>query len=102
MPQKIDISLWQNRVSRAIDLQSKQKNERLDINRMYQGKFLSGNRFDDNRKSELNFLYEYVRIVTGVSYAKNPHIFCRAYHTNYVPFAETMEKVLNYYMTEFL
>lgn len=100
MATKIPVRIWHQRVQRALDLQEKHSKERLEISRLYRGVFL-GNPFDKtSRKSELNFLFEYVRLVKGATYARNPHIFVRAPHSDFVAFAETMEQVLNYYVTE--
>lgn len=100
MPTKIDIKMWQQRIQRAEDLQAEKHQERKQIIKLYTGTFFGNPISQVSELSEVNFVYEYLKILIGSIYARNPHIFVRARSNRYVPFAETMEIAINYYWRE--
>lgn len=101
----LDLDVWFRRIGNAVNLLSTKDTEREQISRLYQGTFL-GSPFSRDftssgkTRSELNFLFEYVRLVKSATYARNPYVFVRPRHYKYVAFAESMEKVINYYIIE--
>jgi hypothetical protein len=96
-----EINMWQQRIQRAQDLQNEKTEERRQIIKLYTGTFF-GNPTQNSASdlSEVNFVYEFVDVAVGAIYARNPYIFCRSRSPKREAFAETMEKVINYYWKE--
>lgn len=101
MPKKkldIDISLWQTRIGDCENFQSSKHNEWTTANKLFTGTFF-GFIGVDSELSEVNFTYEFIKMLIGSCYARDPHIFSRPFGTGsrYALFAESMETVINYY-----
>lgn len=94
-----DVSLWLSRIQKCEDLQSKKHQEWKTAIKLLQGTFF-GNPYANNELTEVNFVYEFMEILVGSIYARNPHIFVRSYSGRWAAFAETMETVINYYWRE--
>jgi len=101
MPLKTDvITMWLSRIQRAESLQSEHATSRRESIKLYTGTFF-GNPFSNSEElTEVNFVYEFLKILVGSIYARNPKIFVRANSSKYWRFAETMEQVINYYWKE--
>src|SRR3990167_10554470 len=97
MAEKLNIPMWQERIHRCEDLQSEKANERRQINKLYTGTFFGSPLANQPDLSEVNFLYEYMDVLIAAIYSRNPHIFIRSRSSNLSAFAETMEKVCNFY-----
>ncbi len=103
MATKIDVPMWQARVQRCLDLQSTKTVERQQSIKLLKGEFF-GSPFrglEDEDVSELNFVYEYIKVKNGGVYARDPFIFVRSFSSSkWAPFAETMQTSINYYWRE--
>lgn len=95
-----DITKWQARITRAESYLNERREERLQSLRLYTGTFFNKAYDNSDEFSEVNFVYEFCDVLISSIYARNPFIFSRAYSSSYVAFAETMEKVINYYVNE--
>ncbi len=91
-----DIQMWLNRISRCEDLQAERKEERKQALKLYTSSFLS-NPTVNSELSDVNFVYEYVKVAVGAVYAKDPYIFVRTKVATQQSFSETMERALNVY-----
>lgn len=97
---KIDIAKWLGRIDKAEQLLNTKRQERLDAIKLYTGTFFGSSFNNTGELSEVNFLYEYVDAAVSALYARNPYIFVRGTNPGRGSFAETMEKVINYYWRE--
>lgn len=97
---KLDINLWQKRIQKCIQLQSKRREERIQAIKLYTGTFFGKPTKNEPDKSEVNFLYEYVDVLVSAIYARNPFIFARSRSSRYASFAQTMQDTINYYWVE--
>jgi hypothetical protein len=91
---------WQGRVERAQTLQNERTKERREILKLYVGEFFGKPTDNTGEVTEVNFVFEFVKVLVGAIYAKDPHIFVRARVKSRHQFAETMERVINYYWKE--
>lgn len=91
------ITMWLNRISRCEDLQAERKQERLQAIKLYTSSFLSSPTSNNNELSDVNFVYEYVKVMVSAVYAKDPYIFCRTKVSTMQSFCETMERAVNIY-----
>ena len=96
---KLDINMWLQRANKCQAYQDTIRQERIQAIKLYTGTYFS-NPTVDSEDSEVNFVYEFVDLMLSAIYARNPYIFARATTMQRVSFAETMEKVLNYYVKE--
>ncbi len=99
----IDVGMWQTRVQGCLDLQSKKTSERRESIKLLKGEFFGNpmRGLGGDEVSELNFVYEYIKVKIGGIYARDPHIFVRAFSSSqWAPFAEMLETVVNYYWRE--
>ena len=94
-----EISVWHTRISKVIDFGSKRDEQRKQILKLYLSEFF-GDPTKDGEYSQVSFVYEYVKILIGGIYAKDPYIFVRAKSGRRAKFAETMEMVINFYWRE--
>ena len=95
-----EILKWQGRVNRAQDLQNERSKERKEILKLYVGEFFGKPTDNTGEVTEVNFVFEFVKVLVGAIYAKDPYIFVRARVKKRHVFAETMERVINYYWRE--
>ena len=91
------ITMWLNRISRCEDLQAERKQERLQAIKLYTSSLLSNPTSNSTELSDVNFVYEYVKIMVGGTYAKDPYIFTRTKVATRQAFCETMERMCNVY-----
>jgi hypothetical protein len=91
------ITMWLNRIERCEALQAERKQERLQAIKLYTSSFLSNPTNNNTELSDVNFVYEYVKIMVGGTYAKDPYIFVRTKVSSRQAFSETMERALNVY-----
>ena len=91
------IQMWLNRIGRCEDLQAERRQERLQAIKLYTSSFLSSPTNDNTDISDVNFVYEYVKVMVAAAYARDPYIFCRTKVANQQSFSETMERVVNVY-----
>ena len=103
----IDTGLWRERIQKCLDLQAEHTGTRKEIIRLFTSQFYqrrtgSSGLFSNTQGdfSELNFLYEYLKIKKATIFSRNPHIFVRSRTSRFPDFAETMETTLNYYWRE--
>jgi len=96
----IKMDMWMARFQRAKDLQKETEKERKDAIRLYTSTFFGEAAQDDVEDQEVNFVYEFIDVVLSAIYARNPHIFTTTDTTKWLSFADTMEKVINYYWRE--
>ena len=94
------VALWLDRISRCEDLQSKHSNGRKQNRKFYTGDFFGDPYKNTSDLSETSFVFEFMKILVGSIYARDPHIFVKSYSGKWAAFAETMETVLNYYWLE--
>ena len=99
MTQK-EIQMWQARITRAEAYMNERRSERLQAIRLYTGTFFGSALNNNDDITEVNFVYEFCDVLVSAIYARNPHIFVRATSAQRVAFAETIEKVINYYVNE--
>lgn len=97
--------MWQTRVQRALDLQMTKKVERQEIIKLLKGEFFGNSislaKETTSEHSPVDFLHPFIKVKIGGIYARDPHIFVRAFSSSqWVPFAETMETSINYYWRE--
>uniref|UniRef100_A0A6M3IPL3 Putative head tail connector protein n=1 Tax=viral metagenome TaxID=1070528 RepID=A0A6M3IPL3_9ZZZZ len=97
---KETVALWLDRVRRCESLQGKKDNERKQNIKLYIGEFFGDPYSKDSDLNETSFVFEFMKILIGSIYARNPHIFVRSYSGSWAAFAETMETVINYYWGE--
>jgi len=105
MPNKIDISMWFKRIDSAEDLQSTVRKERLQAIKLYTSSMFGNPTIQGEANplsdiTDVNFVYEYCKVLIGSVYARDPHIFVRSRSNKYSDFAQTMEQVINYYWYE--
>lgn len=91
------IQMWLNRIERCEALQGERKQERLQAIKLYTSSFLSNPTNNNADLSDVNFVYEYVKVAVGAVYAKDPYIFTRTKVATQQSFSETMERALNMY-----
>lgn len=91
------INMWLNRIARCEALQNERKAERKQAIQLYTSSFLSNPTSNNSELSDVNFVYEYVKIMMSAVYAKDPYIFCRTKVSTRQAFCETMERVCNVY-----
>lgn len=92
-----EIQKWLNRIDRCEALQSEHTKERHQAISLYTSSFLGKPTNDNTEMSDVNFVYEYVKIMVGAVYAKDPYIFTRTKVATRQAFSETMERALNVY-----
>lgn len=95
-----EIRKWQQRITRAENLQSQKREERIQIIKLYTGTFFGSPIDNQSEMNEVNFTYEYLKIMVSAIYNRNPFIFSRARSSKWAAFAETMQTVINYYWRE--
>lgn len=95
-----EIRLWQERINKCENLQDDRKEERKQILKLYLGEFFCKPTDNSGEVTEVNFVYEFIKVLVSAIYSKDPHIFCRARTSKRYKFAETMEQVINYYWSE--
>ena len=94
-----EIKIWFGRIQRAEILQAKHTEGRIQSIKLYKGEFF-GNPISNNSETiDCNFLYENVELWKSAVYARAPYLFIRSRSTRMVRFSETMERVVNYYIT---
>ena len=72
-----EIQKWLNRIDRCEALQSEHTKERHQAISLYTSSFLGKPTNDNTEMSDVNFVYEYVKIMVGAVYAKDPYIFTK-------------------------
>ena len=97
---KEQIINWFSRIQKAEDFQSKRHEAWNQIMKLYKGEFFSKPTDNSGEITEVNFTFEYVRVLVSAIYAKDPYIFARANIGKRAAFAEIMEFALNYYWRE--
>jgi hypothetical protein len=91
------IQMWLSRIERCENLQGERTKERLQAIKLYTSSFLSNPTNDNTDLSDVNFVYEYVKVMVAAAYARDPYIFCRTKVSTQQSFCETMERVCNVY-----
>lgn len=97
---KEEITLWFGRIQKAEDLQADRTKERREILKLYLGEFFGQPTDNSGEVTEVNFLFEYIKVLIAAIYARDPFIFVRARSGKWSMFAETMQFVINYYWKE--
>lgn len=97
MKSAAEITKWLNRIERCEALQGERKQERLQAIKLYTSSLLSNPTSNSTELADVNFVYEYVKIMVGGTYAKDPYIFTRTKVATKQAFCETMERALNVY-----
>lgn len=95
-----EITKWLARFSRAQDLQKQHAEARRQAIKLYTGTYFNQPTADDDEFVDVNFVYEFVDLLLSSIYAKNPYLFVRTDFVANLSFAQTMEKVVNYYWRE--
>ena len=103
----IDVGLWNERIQNCIDLQSQHTGTRKEIIRLFTSQFYARHQGSQGLFaslhgdfSELNFLYEYLKVKKATIFSRSPFIFSRSRTSNFTEFAETIQTVINYYWRE--
>lgn len=94
-PEEID--QWFIKIKQAEEHQATQHETWRQIMKMYTGEFFGKPTDDSDDVHEVNFVYEYVKLLVSAIYAKDPFIFVRTESKKYAFFSETMERVINRY-----
>lgn len=100
MAEKLNIPMWLQRIQRAEDLQSTKSEERRQILKLLLGTFFGKPTDNTTDLSEVNFVYEYLKVLVAAIYAQNPFIFAKSISRKWWKFAENMQIVLNRYWTD--
>ena len=95
-----EIKIWFQRIQRCEDLQAERHSEWKNAIKLYTGTFFGSPLHHDGTLSEVNFTFEFIKILIGSCYSRNPYIFVRARSNKWTAFAETMEIVINYQWRE--
>ncbi|KKN70044.1 hypothetical protein LCGC14_0434910 [marine sediment metagenome] len=95
-----EIRIWQARIERAESYQSERHPEWRNSIKLYTGTFLGPVLSQSGDLSEVNFVYEFMKILVGSTYSRNPFIFVKARSPKWTNFAFTMQTVINYYWRE--
>jgi len=95
-----EIRIWQSRIERAKAFQSERHQEWKNSIKLYTGTFFGPTLSQSGDLSEVNFVYEFMKILVGSVYSRNPHIFVKPRAKKNNAFAHTMETVINYYWRE--
>jgi hypothetical protein len=95
-----DIKSWFARIQKAEDLQGDRAKERKEILKLYLGEFFGKPTDNSGEITEVNFVFEFIKVLIAAIYARDPFIFVRARSGKWAKFAETMELVINYYWSE--
>ena len=95
-----EIRVWFGRIERAQSLQDERNKERKEILKLYMGEFFGKPTDNSGEVTEVNFVFEFIKVLVASIYARDPFIFCRARSGKWAKFAETMELVINYYWRE--
>src|SRR3990167_9267589 len=95
-----EIRMWQGRINKAETLQEERSKERKEILKLYLGEFFGKPTDNSGEITEVNFVYEFLKVLVAAVYSKDPFIFVRARTTYRYKFAETMEEAINYYWSE--
>src|SRR3990167_4183983 len=94
-----EIQIWHNRINKTVAYGSGRDHQRKQILKLYLGEFF-GLPTAEGDVSEVSFVFEYIKLLIGGIYARDPYIFVRATSGKRAKFAETMEKVINHYWRE--
>lgn len=95
-----DIKVWLSRISKMEDYQSKNHETWKEVIKLFKGEFFAKPTDNTGEVTEVNFTYEYIKILVSAIYAKDPYIFVRSRSGKRATFAETMQTVINYYWKE--
>jgi len=95
-----NIREWFGRITKAEDLQAERSKERKEILKLYLGEFFGKPTDNSGEVTEVNFTFEYIKVLISAIYARDPFIFVRARSGKWATFAETMQLVINYYWKE--
>ena len=100
MPE-LDLSLWQTRLQEMMGLQAKQHSRWREAQAMVEGRWMRDltASFDPDW-TPVNYAKAYLTAVVASIYARNPYFFVKPRHGNYLQFASSMERVLNYLREE--
>ena len=90
-----EISKWMGRIQKCEAAQDAKKQERLQAIKLFTTEFLGKPTNNNTELSEVNFVYEYVKIKLAAVYSRDPYIFVRTNSTQRYRFVETMERVIN-------
>ena len=95
-----EIRVWMPRIERAESLQSERHDEWRNALKLYTGTFFGKTIYQTGDLSEVNFVFEFMKILVGSIYSRNPHIFVKSRAPKWAKFSYTMEAVINYYWRE--
>ena len=93
-------TLWLGRIQHAWRIQQRHHPRWREAAEMVDGTWLARRYGLDDNATAVNIAWAYVRGVTAAIYARNPYTFVEAEHAQFVPFAHSMERVLNYLKRE--
>ncbi len=91
---------WLGRIQHAWRIQQRHHPRWREAAEMVDGTWLARRYGLDENATAVNIAWAYVRGVTAAIYARNPYTFVEAEHASFVPFAKSMERVLNYLKRE--
>jgi len=98
-----ELQVWKQRLDRAKNVQSRLHpvwNQSLDLYRM---RFFNKQGLwqpDDDEQMAVNFATTFIKRMLQATYARYPKMYVEARRPRYVPFAQSMQTVLNYYWEE--
>lgn len=95
-----EIKVWFKRIDNCEGLQSDRHSEWKSAIKLYTGTFFGKPLNQGGDLSEVNFVFEFTKILVGGIYSRNPYIFCKARSSKWASFAYTMETVINRYWRE--
>lgn len=92
-----EIDQWFVKIRQCEEFQSEQHENWKQSLLLYKGEFFGRPTDNNDDISEVNFVYEFVKLLVSAIYAKDPFIFIRTQSKKYALFAETMERAINRY-----
>lgn len=93
-------ALWLGRIQHAWSIQQRHHPRWREAAEMVDGTWLARQLGASADATAVNIGWAYVRGLTAAIYARNPYTFVEAEHRDFVEFAHSMERVLNYLKRE--
>lgn len=92
---------WMGRISRSQGLQQTKKKEWENALDLYNCQYFKKMYGEDTERVDVNIANWYIDLLVAMAYFRDPFIFVKAPRSNqYEPFADTMEKTINYHWPE--